>query len=72
MLTPPTLIRPQFGPHSFARHQHLARQAGLEPIIYRAPELAFDLDTPEDWLEFTARESKQGSFLTTISLKFMI
>ena len=72
VLTPPTLIRPQFGPNSFARHQYLARQAGLEPIIYRAPELAFDLDTPEDWLEFTASESNQASFLTNASLKFMI
>jgi 2-phospho-L-lactate guanylyltransferase len=48
-LNPPALISPRFGPNSFAAHQKLAQNAGILPKIYHAPELAFDLDTPEDW-----------------------
>ena len=48
-LSPPTLLSPQFGPDSFAKHQELARRVGVMPHIYDAPELAFDLDTPADW-----------------------
>ncbi len=48
-LNPPTLLAPHFGPNSFATHQALAQQAGIVPHIYDVPELAFDLDTPEDW-----------------------
>jgi 2-phospho-L-lactate guanylyltransferase len=51
-LNPPDLISPHFGPTSFADHQKLAQNAGILPKIYDAPELAFDLDTPEDWQEF--------------------
>ena len=58
LLTPPNLVAPQFGPDSFSKHQQLAQKAGIKPTIYHAPSLAFDLDTPEDWLEFTSLESK--------------
>jgi 2-phospho-L-lactate guanylyltransferase len=53
LLRPPGLIPFAFGPHSFAAHGNAARAAGVEPAIYRAPEVAFDLDTPEDWQLFT-------------------
>jgi 2-phospho-L-lactate/phosphoenolpyruvate guanylyltransferase len=66
VLTPPHLIPPQFGSHSFARHRQLAQQAGVKPTICHSPQLAFDLDTPEDWLEFTALESKHKWGLLTI------
>ncbi len=49
LVRPPGLIPFAFGPHSFAAHCDAARAAGVEPAIYRAPEIAFDLDTPEDW-----------------------
>lgn len=58
VLNPPQLISPQFGPHSFAKHQQLAQQAEVKPTLYYSPQLAFDLDTPEDWLEFAALESR--------------
>jgi 2-phospho-L-lactate guanylyltransferase len=45
LLTPPTLIPPQFGPTSFDEHQKLTRNVGILPKIYDVPELAFDLDT---------------------------
>jgi 2-phospho-L-lactate guanylyltransferase (CobY/MobA/RfbA family) len=49
LLRPPDLIRFAFGPDSFAAHCTASRTAGAEPIIYRADNVAFDLDTPEDW-----------------------
>jgi len=65
-LTPPDLIPPQFGPNSFARHQQLAQKAGVKPTIYHSPQLAFDLDTPEDWLDFMAlKPNRQRSLLTS-------
>ena len=51
LLRPPQLLNPAFGPDSFITHQSAARQAGLTPIIHHASELAFDLDTPADWVE---------------------
>jgi 2-phospho-L-lactate guanylyltransferase len=49
LVRPPGLIRFAFGPDSFAAHCAAARAAGVEPAVYRAPTIAFDLDTPEDW-----------------------
>ncbi len=53
-LNPPTLIAPQFGPASFAAHQKAAQVIGVKPKIYHTPDLAFDLDTPEDWQMFVS------------------
>lgn len=58
LVTPPNLVSPQFGPQSFTTHQQLAQQAGIKPTIYHSPQLAFDLDTPEDWWEFKRLESR--------------
>ncbi len=49
LMRPPNLIPFLFGPDSFAAHCAAARAAGVEPLIYRADSIAFDLDTPEDW-----------------------
>lgn len=48
LLRPPDLIQPSFGPDSYNRHCALARDAGVEPIIYRSPSLAYDIDLPSD------------------------
>ncbi len=48
LLRPPDLITPSFGPDSFNRHCALSRSVGVEPIIYRSPSLAFDIDLPAD------------------------
>jgi 2-phospho-L-lactate guanylyltransferase len=61
-LTPPTLISPRFGPNSFRLHQELAYQAGVLPKIYHTPELAFDLDTPEDWEQISSSGSLTSSY----------
>jgi 2-phospho-L-lactate guanylyltransferase len=49
LVRPPNLIPFAFGPASFDAHYTAARAAGVEPAIYRADSVAFDLDTPEDW-----------------------
>jgi 2-phospho-L-lactate guanylyltransferase len=48
LLHPPGLIDTHFGPDSFAEHQRAARKVGLQPVIYRSPALALDIDLPED------------------------
>lgn len=48
LVRPPDLIRYAFGAHSFQRHITQARQVGAPVRICRLPELALDVDTPED------------------------
>lgn len=48
LLSPPNKINVVFGLDSFSKHQQAARAAGVEPLIYRSPTIAFDLDLPED------------------------
>jgi 2-phospho-L-lactate guanylyltransferase len=69
LLNPSPLIQPRFGPTSFEVHQKLAREAGISPKIYNAPELAFDLDTPEDWQELVATDLlPSGNFFASLSI----
>lgn len=51
---PPALAPLAFGVGSFTRHQALAQRAGVEPLIFHAPGLAFDVDTPPDLAELRA------------------
>lgn len=37
-----------YGPGSFAHHLHIARDLGIEPNIIDAPDLAWDVDHPDD------------------------
>jgi 2-phospho-L-lactate guanylyltransferase len=46
----PNLISPSFGPDSFARHQALARDAGIGCGIVRLEALGHDIDGPDDLL----------------------
>jgi 2-phospho-L-lactate guanylyltransferase len=43
-----------FGEGSLQRHRDEARRLGLDTGIYRAPGVAFDLDTPGDWTDYLA------------------
>jgi 2-phospho-L-lactate guanylyltransferase len=43
-----------FGEDSLTRHLDEARRLGLDTGIYRAPGVAFDLDTPGDWTDYLA------------------
>ena len=48
LLRPPNAIDFAFGPGSYKKHQLSAIKIGLEPIIYRSPTIALDLDFLED------------------------
>ena len=45
---PPTMIPARFGRASFAKHRAEAHRRGLTFLEARHPELAFDLDRPQD------------------------
>ena len=47
---PPKAIPSRFGPDSFRRHRDLAAARGLPVAVVELPELAFDLDRPDDIL----------------------
>lgn len=48
VITPPDAVGPSFGPGSRARHEELARAAGLSSRVVKLPSLALDVDTPDD------------------------
>jgi 2-phospho-L-lactate/phosphoenolpyruvate guanylyltransferase len=48
LLAPPNAIDPSFGPDSCARHEQLARSAGVTCRIERLPSLLLDVDTGDD------------------------
>ena len=59
----------RFGESSFARHLSLAAERGWTAAICSRPELAFDLDTPEDlavWDEARAGENRGGARETPV------
>ena len=47
---PPTAIAAHFGPDSFRRHVEAAAEADLPLAVCERPELAFDVDAPDDIL----------------------
>ncbi len=47
---PPTAIAAGFGPDSYRRHVEAAAEADLPLAVVEGPELAFDLDVPNDIL----------------------
>lgn len=54
LVSPPGLIKYEYGPKSFEKHCNLAREAGATLEIIHNPNLALDLDTPEDLDLFNA------------------
>jgi 2-phospho-L-lactate guanylyltransferase (CobY/MobA/RfbA family) len=53
-VTPPGLLRYAFGHDSFGRHVALAQAAGAQVTICRLPDVALDVDVPEDWQLYQA------------------
>ncbi len=45
-----------FGADSLAKHRAALAESGLVHLVWNDPALAFDLDTPEDWRAFSARQ----------------
>ena len=54
LISPPGLMRTRFGPGSFERHKRAAEQVASTVEIVTSAGLAFDIDTPQDLLEFCA------------------
>ena len=48
ILTPPDVIEPAFGPDSRARHEQLAKAAGVPCDVEHVETLAIDVDTADD------------------------
>lgn len=48
LLAPPRAIEPSFGPGSRARHEELAREAGVSSSVVALRSLTLDVDTVED------------------------
>ena len=51
-VAPPTALAFRFGDNSFPAHLAAAREAGLSTEIDTLPNLAFDIDTPDDYREW--------------------
>ncbi len=54
LLRPPTAIPPELGPGSLARHLRRTAAEGLPSLTLSLPELALDIDTPDDLAAFLA------------------
>jgi len=68
--SPPGFVPLRFGDNSFYPHLDAARQLGITPVIVELPNLALDIDTPED-LEFLASEpvcSRAQAYLLEIGI----
>jgi 2-phospho-L-lactate/phosphoenolpyruvate guanylyltransferase len=66
--TPVGLIEPSFGPASFERHQRLAQEAGLDPVMVRGGEWALDVDTPDDVEKFLAVPSATSAHRSLVEM----
>ncbi len=49
LISPPGLMQYDFGIHSFGKHCERAQQAGARLEIFESPDLAVDIDLPEDF-----------------------
>jgi len=45
---PPSLLKPSFGPGSFARHVATARELEIEPCVLQLEAIGLDIDNPDD------------------------
>ena len=66
----PDLIAPSFGDDSFARHQALARDAGLDCGIVRTEGLGHDIDGPTDLVAWTG--SRKFSLTAALLAEFRV
>lgn len=69
-MRPCTLLPPQFGIDSFARHRNAALAAGVAPVICASAEVGCDLDRPADLAAFLSLNSATRThyFLTSLDL----
>lgn len=58
---PPALDRYSYGEGSLQRHRSAAERAGLTTVIRHDPDLAFDIDRPEDLVGWRARLERRDA-----------
>jgi 2-phospho-L-lactate/phosphoenolpyruvate guanylyltransferase len=71
MLTqPPDLLKPCFGPDSFAKHVAAARAMGIEPCILQLDGIGLDIDSSDDLATLIAHRSSTcaGEFLEQLQI----
>ncbi len=71
MLTqPPDLLKPCFGPDSFAKHMAAARAIGIEPCILHLDGIGLDIDSSDDLATLIAHRSSTwaGEFLEQLQI----
>jgi 2-phospho-L-lactate guanylyltransferase len=56
-----SVLRFAFGEGSLARHAAALRQAGVKPVVWDDPALAFDLDSPADYEQWQTRSRQAGA-----------
>jgi 2-phospho-L-lactate/phosphoenolpyruvate guanylyltransferase len=69
LLRPPDVMAPAFGPDSAAQHFALARASRARAFQIMRPDVALDLDLPEDVARLLARgrvDGATGAFLDTV------
>jgi 2-phospho-L-lactate guanylyltransferase len=57
-----------FGEGSLASHLAEADRLGMKAVVQAIPGIAFDLDTPLDWLDYLAAECGRGTSLAETAL----
>jgi len=67
VISPPGVLGPAFGPGSCARHQELARRAGIACRVCEVPSLALDVDTPEDLMALASAADAAPRTLALLS-----
>ena len=58
LLAPPNLIPTRFGPGSCEQHRQAASRCGYPVKVFTLDGLAFDIDTPQDLIDFRACEGQ--------------
>ena len=68
---PAAALAPAFGPDSFNAHCMAATRIGITPTVRLAPHLQFDIDRPDDLVNFIARVSATRTYahLSTLNVQ---
>lgn len=65
---PGETFRFSFGEASLEKHLAEAERLGMRAVVQAIPGVAFDLDTPLDWLDYLAADGDHGTPLAGIAL----
>jgi 2-phospho-L-lactate guanylyltransferase len=66
VLSEPTPMRFSFGPGSYLEHQHETQRCGLVPHLYYNPQIAKDVDLPDDLISLREQNLLPANVLRRI------